>query len=106
MITEASAQCSYPPDSRMKTRLLSTCLLAVLFAGVLPGDDNVKPAPSIKALSPREEQMTFRLPKGFVIELVASEPDVVDPVAMAFDEKGRLFVAEMHAYPNEGVGTG
>ncbi|MBI3410950.1 MAG: c-type cytochrome [Planctomycetes bacterium] len=63
-------------------------------------------APSSKPLTPREEQMTFRLPKGFVIELVAAEPDVIDPVAMAFDEKGRLFVAEMSGYPNGGVGTG
>jgi putative membrane-bound dehydrogenase-like protein len=62
--------------------------------------------PESKPLSPREEQATFKIAKGFVIELVASEPEVVDPVAMAFDERGRLFVAEMHAYPNEGVGTG
>jgi putative membrane-bound dehydrogenase-like protein len=33
------------------------------------------------------------------IELVASEPDVVDPVAIAWDETGRLFVAEMNDYP-------
>src|SRR5436305_5397875 len=57
-------------------------------------------------LSPREELATFRVPKGFRVELVASEPDVVDPVAMAFDENGRLFVCEMRGYPNGGVGTG
>jgi putative membrane-bound dehydrogenase-like protein len=57
-------------------------------------------------LSPREEQATFKLAKGFRIELVASEPDVIDPVAMAFDEDGRLFVAELRGYPNGGVGTG
>src|SRR5713101_1662142 len=57
-------------------------------------------------LSPREELATFRVPKGFRVELVASEPDVVDPVAMAFDEDGRLFVAEMRGYPNGGVATG
>src|SRR5262249_39276036 len=34
------------------------------------------------------------------------EPNVVDPVAMAFDENGRIFVAEMHGYPNGGVATG
>src|ERR1700681_1603181 len=69
------------------------------------GDAPFEPPPS-KPLTPREEQLTFRLPKGLVIELVASEPDVVDPVAMAFDEKGRLFVAEMRGYPNGGVATG
>ena len=57
-------------------------------------------------LSPREELATFRLVEGFRAELVASEPDVVDPVAMCFDEKGRLFVCEMRGYPNGGVGTG
>jgi putative membrane-bound dehydrogenase-like protein len=70
------------------------------------GDDAPFEPPTGKPLTPREEQLTFRLPKGLVIELVASEPDVVDPVAMAFDEKGRLFVAEMRGYPNGGVGTG
>ena len=40
------------------------------------------------------------------MELWAAEPDVVDPVAMCFDEKGRLFVCEMRGYPNGGVGTG
>src|SRR5437870_6996873 len=57
-------------------------------------------------LLPRDEQMTFRVPKGFRVELVACEPDVIDPVAMAFDEDGRLFVAEMRGYPNAGVATG
>src|ERR1700682_3296445 len=57
-------------------------------------------------LTPRDEQKTFRVAKGFRVELVGSEPNVVDPVAMAFDEKGRIFVAEMRGYPNAGVGTG
>ncbi|HEY7427114.1 MAG TPA: neutral/alkaline non-lysosomal ceramidase N-terminal domain-containing protein [Gemmataceae bacterium] len=49
-------------------------------------------------LSPREEQASFRVPKGFRVELVACEPEVVDPVAMSFDEDGRIFVAEMRGY--------
>ncbi len=49
--------------------------------------------------SPEESLKRFRLPPGFRIELVAAEPDVVDPVAMAFDERGRLFVVEMNEYP-------
>jgi len=52
------------------------------------------------------ELATFKLPKGFKAELVASEPDVVDPVALAFDEEGRMYVAEMRGYPNGGVGKG
>src|SRR5437870_6553165 len=65
-----------------------------------------KPGPSAGPFSPREELATFHIPKGFRIELVACEPDVVDPVAIAFDEDGRLFVAEMRGYPNAGVATG
>jgi putative membrane-bound dehydrogenase-like protein len=57
-------------------------------------------------LSPREEQATFHIPKGFKVELIAAEPDVIDPVAMAFDEDGRMFVVEMRGYPNGGVGEG
>lgn len=50
------------------------------------------------ALSPAQELATFRVPKGFRVELVASEPQVVDPVAMTFDEDGRIFVVEMRSY--------
>jgi putative membrane-bound dehydrogenase-like protein len=52
------------------------------------------------------ERLTFELPAGFRAQCVAAEPDVIDPVALAFDEKGRLFVAEMFGYPNGGRGTG
>ena len=73
-------------------------LLALAGSGAEPAS----PGP----LSPRDEQATFRVPKGFRVELVASEPEVVDPVAMAFDENGRIYVAEMHGYPNGGIATG
>jgi putative membrane-bound dehydrogenase-like protein len=61
---------------------------------------------AVPPLSPTEERATFRLPSGIRIDLVASEPEVVDPVAMAFDASGRLYVAEMPGYPNGGLGTG
>lgn len=41
--------------------------------------------------------------EGFEVTLVAAEPEVVDPIAMAFDEKGRLWVVEMPGYPNGGL---
>ncbi len=50
-------------------------------------------------LSPGDALATFRVPDGFHVELVAAEPDVMDPVAIAFDEDGRLYVAEMADYP-------
>ena len=68
--------------------------------------DESPPAKNPGPLSPREELATFRVLKGFKVELVASEPDVVDPVAIAFDERGRLFVCEMIGYPNGGIAKG
>lgn len=41
---------------------------------------------------------TFDVEKGFQLDLVAHEPDVMDPIAMAFDEKGRAYVLEMRGY--------
>lgn len=43
---------------------------------------------------------SFRLEEGLEIELIASEPAVIDPVAFAFDERGDLFVAEDRGYPD------
>jgi putative membrane-bound dehydrogenase-like protein len=89
--------------------MLRCCLLfcVLVIIAALAGAAEPKPGtPPAGPLSPREELATFHVPKGFRVELVASEPDVVDPVAMAFDEDGRLFVAEMRGYPNGGVGTG
>ncbi len=51
------------------------------------------------ALSPQEAQAAFVARPGFHVELAASEPNVASPVAMAFDESGALFVAEMRDYP-------
>jgi putative membrane-bound dehydrogenase-like protein len=81
-------------------------LVAVGAVALLPPGDTVAGGKPAGPLTPREEQVTFRVPKGFRVELVAHEPNVVDPVAMAFDQDGRLFVAEMIGYPNGGVGTG
>ncbi len=41
------------------------------------------------------------MPVDFELKLFASEPDIVKPIAMAWDERGRLFVAETQDYPNE-----
>lgn len=49
-------------------------------------------------LSPEQALGSFFLPPGYDIELVASEPLVVDPVAMDFDADGRLWIVEMRSY--------
>ena len=52
-------------------------------------------------LSPEEALKSFRLSGDFRVELFASEPHVVDPVEVIFDEEGRAFAAEMRDYPED-----
>ncbi len=57
--------------------------------------------PRIDPLEPEEAMKSFHLKPGFEIQQVATEPQVVDPVAMAFDEDGRLYVVEMRDYSED-----
>src|SRR5262249_16890514 len=50
-------------------------------------------------LAPEESQTKFHVPPGFEVRLFASEPEVVNPVAMTWDERGRLWVLELYEYP-------
>lgn len=50
-------------------------------------------------LSPEKQGEAFRLPPGFRIDLVASEPVIAKPMNMAFDRFGRLWVTTSDAYP-------
>jgi len=71
-------------------------LFSCLFASASAQD--VKMA-SGQPLSPKDALKSFTVAPGFRIDLVAAEHDVMDPVAMAFDEDGRIYVAEMADYP-------
>jgi putative heme-binding domain-containing protein len=48
----------------------------------------------------------MKLPEGFSVELIAAEPDVVNPVAMTIDERGRYWIAESLEYPRRQPGPG
>ena len=50
-------------------------------------------------LSPAAAARAMTVPKGFTVTLAAAEPDVVRPIAFAYDDRGRLWVAEGHTYP-------
>ena len=62
--------------------------------------------PEAPVLSPEEALQSFQMAPGFQVELAASEPQVVDPIAMAWDEKGRLWVVEMRSYMPDVDGEG
>jgi putative membrane-bound dehydrogenase-like protein len=82
-------------------------LALVPLAGRAQDADVLKRAlPRLPPTAASDAAGTFRLAKGFRIELVASEPHVSSPVDLAFDEDGRLWVVEMIDYPydeREGV---
>jgi mono/diheme cytochrome c family protein/glucose/arabinose dehydrogenase len=54
-----------------------------------------KVAAASPALSPADEHKTMFMPPGYRLELVASEPMIVDPIAIDFDPDGRLWAIEM-----------
>ncbi|WKN30933.1 ThuA domain-containing protein [Porifericola rhodea] len=53
-----------------------------------------------EALSPEESMKLIQVPVDFEVQLFASEPDITNPIAMSWDEKGRLWVVESVDYPN------
>jgi glucose/arabinose dehydrogenase len=64
------------------------------------------PPPAIVALSPQASIATMELPKGYRLEPVLAEPDIAEPVMVAFDGNGRMYVAEMRTYMQDAEGTG
>ena len=77
----------------------------------LPNYEQRDPPPKMQEpLSPEESQKLIHVPPQFELELFAAEPDIVKPVTMAFDERGRLWIVETEDYPNtvrpEGTGPG
>ncbi|NNE77392.1 MAG: dehydrogenase, partial [Pricia sp.] len=67
----------------------------------IPNYEKRDPAPKYQlALTPDESKKLIQVPAGFELELFASEPDIINPIAMNWDEKGRLWVIETVDYPN------
>src|SRR4249920_3735808 len=62
--------------------------------------------PPVTALSPEESMKKVQLPPGFHLELVASEPMVQEPVALAWDGNGKMYVVEMNTFMKDANATG
>jgi len=79
--------------------LLSCGLAAVWFTSVLAEEpDFSKELPRIPPVPPERALDTFQVQPGYKIELVAAEPLVASPVAICWDERGRMYVVEMRGY--------
>lgn len=109
----------FPPSMRSsgwvlpsRRLLLRFSLSAALLGGVyfalqtslapVQADDEKSLAeelPRLPAVPADKALETFHLEHGFQLEQVAAEPLIGDPVDACFDENGRMYVAEFHAYP-------
>lgn len=85
------------------TFLLSGIATPVIAADGIPHGQDVAPGP---ALTPQQAVAAMQVPEGFVVEVVAAEPDLVNPIAMAFDERGRIWITESLEYPRQSPGVG
>jgi putative membrane-bound dehydrogenase-like protein len=80
--------------------LLTNCpRLQASEAGLPPGVV-VTQNPKDKPISPTEALNKMSLPDGFRATLFAGEPDVMQPIAFDFDDRGRLWVVECFSYPD------
>jgi putative membrane-bound dehydrogenase-like protein len=86
----------------MRSLLLLSMFAVTVFAGpegLPPGVKNNKQHTK-QPPSPEEAVKMFKPDKGFRVTLFAGDPHVCQPISMAFDERGRLWVAECFSYPN------
>jgi putative membrane-bound dehydrogenase-like protein len=84
-------------------------LIALGAASVALGYKEVPPPEKVvlpRALSPAESLASIKVPADLELELVAAEPLVADPIDIAWDAAGRMWVVEMADYPNGIDGRG
>jgi putative heme-binding domain-containing protein len=84
----------------------------VIIAALLAAAPQQKPIPHNQdrppndPFTPAEAIKRMKVPDGFSVEVVAAEPDIVNPIAMTFDERGRIWVTESFEYPRHAAGPG
>src|SRR5690349_12820289 len=85
---------------RLRPRLFlcGALFLRVACASEFPAPYNSGGNPATPPMSAAEAAAAITLPDGFKASVFASEPDVQNPIAMAWDSRGRIWVAENYTY--------
>lgn len=92
------------PRGRGSAAPVLACIVLLLLAACRGAHDRSRSADAgggaetAPVLSPEAALETFVLPQGYRLEIVASEPQVADPVWIDFDAEGRLWVVEMRGF--------
>src|SRR4051812_40517956 len=85
----------------MKRSLILALSLVVAagtaIAGDFPAPPDTEPDPG-SAMPASRTAASFRVPPGFRVNVFAAEPEVQNPIAMAWDTRGRLWIAENYTY--------
>lgn len=99
MLAATLVTCQVSRQSGSKSDMLRTTDESV--SAIPAFTDNPSPA----HLTPEQSIKTFKLPKDYHLELVASEPMIHEPVAIAWDGNARMYVAELNTYMQDVEGT-
>lgn len=75
------------------------CVVVAFPIGTRGEDDPLSQMPRVKPTEPADVGKTLQALGGFTMDLIAHEPLVTGPVAMAYDPNGRAYVVEMIDYP-------
>jgi mono/diheme cytochrome c family protein/glucose/arabinose dehydrogenase len=102
------------PQSRLLLPAVTASLALTTGIGLAIHPQNAGPAqfeikfklPPPKPLTPEEALASIKVAPGFKVELVAAEPMVEAPIAMSWDDQGRMFVLEMRGYMLDVEGKG
>ena len=78
------------------------CLAACLVLAILTPRMANADRPKVPFLTPEKAREKMTLPEGFRVSAFAAEPDIVQPFAFCFDDRGRLWVAENLNYQTRG----
>ena len=91
--------------SRRFFPLLRCCIVILSLSSLACGQDRTpgadqfgKELPRLPVMQPAQSRDAIVMRDGFQVELIASEPLVQDPVAVDFDEQGRMFVVQLPPY--------
>lgn len=85
----------------MRSLLILLSIVIPALPSTLIGQTDSSDAKRVRSpLSAQESLAHFQLLDGYRMQLVAAEPQVIDPVAIRFDHRGRMWVVEMRDYPH------
>ena len=101
-LVERAVVWSVPEAARQAFRQLTMPPVNYVDGMNVPNYENRDPAPKYQLPFAVDEAMKFvQIPAEFSLTLFATEPDIVKPIALAFDERARMWILETVDYPNK-----